>query len=172
MTAIREFDPHIKRDFIKKVTTGVPWNEAKYTGQFNTEISRGRNPKIVPFSAMQDKVRSGFLADIKTFGPRGPSFKPSTGDKAAYYATKAIDKIATPIANYFPAIAEYAPAVGRVAGKIAAPIGMGLSLYDIGKAGKEGYGAYSASRDAAKNERYQQEKYGTIEAATRTRKQR
>lgn len=66
------------------------------------------------------------------------------------------------------AAGKAAPALGRV----FLPVGAAVGAYNIGQAVKEGYRAFSAHRDAKANEAYMTDRYGSIEAATRTRRER
>ena len=62
--------------------------------------------------------------------------------------------------------------ISRALGRIALPLGAAVGAYDTGKAIKVGYETFKAHRAKVKNEKYMKEKYGSIEAATRTRKKR
>jgi hypothetical protein len=64
-------------------------------------------------------------------------------------------------------------AVGRAAGavlsKTAVPLMVAGAAYDVGRTVYEGVGAYNAAQHQKRTEAHTKEKYGSIEAATRTR---
>jgi len=59
--------------------------------------------------------------------------------------------------------------VTRAVGKVAVPVGIVADAYTIGVAANEGVKAAQAYTDAKHNEAAMTERYGTVEAATRTR---
>jgi len=68
--------------------------------------------------------------------------------------------------------AKHAPVLARVAGKAAVPLAVASAGYDLYRTVNEGYKAHKAATDARQNEAYMSENYGSIDAATATRRRR
>lgn len=79
-------------------------------------------------------------------------------------ALKAASKL--PRAGVFSRVAR------RAVGRAFIPAGIALDLYATGKAVKEGYKAIQADAHRRRTKEYNKRLYGSIEAATRTRKHR
>ena len=62
--------------------------------------------------------------------------------------------------------------VKKIVSKIAAPIAVAFAAHDVYRTGKAAHGAFRASQHAKRTREHAKEKYGTVERATRTRKER
>jgi hypothetical protein len=97
----------------------------------------------------------------------------ATGAVTAAAATTGVGAgITTALKKAGTAAVKHAPGLARVAGKAAVPVAVAAAGYDLFRIANEGYKAHEAASNARTNEKYMSDNYGSIEAATRTRRQR
>ena len=109
---------------------------------------------------------AGKALGVADLGAKLATGNPAEAAKAV--ADEAISRTALKAAGNVAA--KYAPTVARVAGRVAVPLAVAATAYDVGRAAKEGYKAFSARKEAKAEKAGSEAKYGTVEAATRTRK--
>lgn len=145
-TSFKELNPTYKKQFIDRVVSGERWADAK-KGVFNR--------------AGAGKAISQYLNESRTPLSATETFTAKLAPKIAR-TSQVLGRLSGGVIGD----------VARVGGRVMAPLALAADAYTIGKAGYEGYKAYNDDQDAKRNEDYQNKNYGTIDAATATRRRR
>jgi hypothetical protein len=145
------------------------------------EIKRGASPKIQP---------KGYYAEIKKPNltpkwdhPAKGAVRSNRGTRAISNIKKGVDSARWSAGNLMYKASQTGAGklltkvaqsgAGRAASaavsKVAAPLLVLQGAYDAARIGKAGYDAFSAGQSAKRNEADQSKRYGTVDAATRTR---
>jgi len=118
-----------------------------------------------PAGVIAAPLEAGFTAYASGGGVTGAATAAAVTTGVGAGITTALKKAGT-------IAAKHAPGLARVAGKAAIPLAVAGAGYDLFRTAQEGTRAYQAHQAEKRNEQYMNENYGSIEAATATRRRR